>query len=319
MTVYYRTPQLPWSDGGDQHRFIPILVGFLLFVMVVGIIIPFMDVPQLDRKELEKLPPQLAKVIERKKLEKPKPLPPKKEEKKPEPKPELKPEPKPEPPKPKPEPPKPKPQPKPKPKVEAPKEKREQAKETAKKAFGNDALNALSSIRSQVPIAALNTSSKGLSNAGKQATNIGTVVDRNAATRGSGGVDVATLTTATVGEQLTERQVTAVEMTAEQQEAEAAATTRSQEELRLVLEPYKVHFDRLYRSALRKNPALSGSLTLKAEIQPNGTVSSCSVINSELKDEALHKRLASKCRQMQFADRKGIDVTVAEFPINFMP
>lgn len=297
MTVYYRTPQLPWSDGGDQHRFIPILVGFLLFVMVVGIIIPFMDVPQLDRKDLEKLPPQLAKVIERKKLEKPKPLPPKKEEKKPEPK----------------------PQPKPKPKVEAPKEKREQAKETAKKAFGNDALNALSSIRSQVPIAALNTSSNGLSNAGKQATNIGTVVDRNAATRGSGGVDVATLTTATVGEQLTEREVTAVEMTAEQQEAEAAATTRSQEELRLVLEPYKVHFDRLYRSALRKNPALSGSLTLKAEIQPNGTVSSCSVINSELKDEALHKRLASKCRQMQFADRKGIDVTVAEFPINFMP
>ena len=81
MTVYYRTPQLPWSDGGDQHRFIPILVGFLLFVMVVGIIIPFMDVPQLDRKDLEKLPPQLAKVIERKKLEKPKPLPPKKEEK----------------------------------------------------------------------------------------------------------------------------------------------------------------------------------------------------------------------------------------------
>ncbi|PHS66513.1 MAG: hypothetical protein COB09_03385 [Thalassobium sp.] len=180
-------------------------------------------------------------------------------------------------------------------------------------------MSALNNIRNQVPIAALNTSSKGLSNAGNKATNVGTVVDRNAATRTSGGVDVASLTNATVGENLSDRQVTAVEMTAEQEEASAAATTRSQEELRLVFEQYKVQFDRLYRSALRKNPALAGSVTLKMDVQPDGSVSSCSVFKSELNDAGLHKRLEMKCRQMQFEKRSNIDVTAVEFPIRFMP
>src|SRR5690606_14545482 len=128
--------------------------------------------------------PQLAKVLERKKLEQPKPVP-VKEEKKPEPKPEPKPKPEPEPPKPKPEPPKPKPEPKPepKPKVEATKEQREQARDTAKKAFGNDALSALQSMRSQLPVSDINTASAGLSNAGNKATQVGSVVDRNAAGR----------------------------------------------------------------------------------------------------------------------------------------
>lgn len=85
MTVYYRAPELPWNDGGQQQRFFGILAGLLLLVAVVGIAIPMIELPAKDRKELEQLPPQLAKVLERKKKEKPKPKPvpvEKKEEKK---------------------------------------------------------------------------------------------------------------------------------------------------------------------------------------------------------------------------------------------
>src|SRR5690606_27649402 len=109
--------------------------------------------------------------------------------------------------------PKPEPKPEPKPKVEATKEQREQARDTAKKAFGNDALSALQSMRSQLPVSDINTASAGLSNAGNKATQVGSVVDRNAAGRTSGGVDTSTLTRATVGENLSDRQVTAVAMT----------------------------------------------------------------------------------------------------------
>src|SRR5690554_7444882 len=175
---------LPWNDHRNSS-FIKILITLLAVVFIFGAIIPMIKVPEPDRSELEKLPPQLAKVLERKKLEKPKPVEPpkveKKEEPKPEPKPEHKPEPKPEP---KPVPPKPEPKPAPKPKIEATPEQRQKAKETAKKAFGSDALSALRATRSQVPIAALGTSSKNLSNAGSTATNVGTVVDRDAALRG---------------------------------------------------------------------------------------------------------------------------------------
>ncbi|MBL35014.1 MAG: hypothetical protein CMI10_08950 [Oceanospirillaceae bacterium] len=170
-----------------------------------------------------------------------------------------------------------------------------------------------------MPIADLNTSSKGLSNAGSKATSVGTVVDREAAVRGSGGVDVATLTNETVGENLGDRQVTEVEMTAEQEQATVAATTRSQEELNLVFEQYKVQYDRIYRGALRKDPTLAGSVLLKLDIQPDGSVSSCRVAESELGDDKLKRRLESKCKQMVFEARQGIAVTTVEFPIRFMP
>lgn len=313
---------LPWDDQRGRKRFFPILISLLLVVLVLGIIIPMIKVPEPDRQSLEKLPPQLAKVLERKKLEQPKPIEPPKVEKKEEPKPVPKVEPIPEP-KPEPivEPPKPKPEPKPlpKPKVEATKEQREQAKEKVKQSFGAEALSALQATRSQVPIAALNTSSQGLTNAGSQATNVGTVINRDVATRTSGGVDSSTLTVATVGENLAERQVTALEMTEEQQAQTIESNKRSQEDLRLVFEQYKNQFDPIYRAALRKNPTLKGSATLSLKIAANGAVTSCSVIRSELNDEALHRRLAMKCQQMNFGAKANVEVAQVEFPIRFMP
>jgi outer membrane biosynthesis protein TonB len=315
-TSIVRPPELPWNDA-DHKSFRLILVIFMSIVLVVGFIVPNITLPEIDRKELEKVPPALAKVIKRKKLEKPKskPMPKpveKKEEKKPEPKKvEEKPKPKPKP--------KPVPKPKPKPKKDVPKEKRVQAKEKAKAAFGNDAMKALSGITASVPIAALNTSSKGLSNKGNTATQVGSVIDRNAASRGSGGVSVAALTTATVGEDLSARDVTAVELSNEEIQVEETGRSRSQEELRLVFEQHKSAFDRLYRKALRKNAALEGSVTLKLEIQPNGDVSSCIVTESELKDSRLQKRLASRCRMITFDSKSNIDITVVEFPIRFIP
>lgn len=315
MTLYYRPPQLPWSDRQDRRRFVPIVSVLLALVLVIGIAVPLIELPEPDRKTLEQLPPQLARVLERQKLEPPKPAP--VEEVKPESRPEPpKPEPEPEP---RPEPPKPQPRPEPRPKVEATEQQRTEARETARKAFGNEALSALRSMRSQLPVAELNTSSLGLSNAGNQATQVGSVVDRGAAARTSGGVDASTLTSTTVGEQLGERQLTAVAVTAEQQEAETASRTRSQEELRETFERYKGDYDRLYRMALRKNPALQGAATLSLKVEADGSVSSCSVLRSDLNDPALHKRLEMKCRQMTFGARRNVDMTVVEFPIRFMP
>ena len=321
MASIYHAPQLPWSDADDRRLFWPLLTGLLLLVVIAGVVIPAVDLPQRDRQDLERLPPQLARVIERKKLQQPKPLPVPEKQPPPETK-VMEAEPVVEKPKPLPVPKEqPKPQPKPvqKPVTEATAEQRQQAKETARKAFGNEALQALSQIRSDVPLAALGTSGQELNNAGSAATSVGSVVDRAAAGRSSGGVDDSTLTRATAGEQLAERQLTEVAVTEEQEQATAAASTRSQEELRLVFEQYKVQFDRIYRGALRKNPTLSGSVTLRLDVQPDGTVSQCTVLTSELNDARLHKRLESKCRQMTFASRPGVDLTVVEFPIRFMP
>lgn len=310
MTVYYRTPELPWNDSADKRRFGIILVLLLALVLVPGLIIPRISLPQPDRAELEKLPPQLARVLERKKAEPPKPVTPAPEEKKPAPEPEPVAAVKPEPPVPA--------KPVPEPRVQATPEQREQARAVARQHFGQEALGALQSLRSQVPLTAINTDSSGLSRAGQQATEVGTVVDHAVAGRTSGGVDTSSLTRATVGEQLQGRQLTTVAVSAEQPVPESGLRQRSPEQLRPVIEQHKIHYDRQYQMALRRNPALSGSVTLRAEIQPDGKVSSCEVQQSELADDELHRRLEMQCRRMDFGTR-AVAVTVTEFPIRFMP
>lgn len=306
--LYHYRPMLPWSDSGEK-RFIPILLGLLLAVVIAGIVIPMITLPERDRKELEQLPPQLAKLIEKKKPETPKPKP-----KPPEPKKE---EPKPEPPKPEmPQPEK----PKPKPKVEAKPEERKKAQETVKEKLGNEALNSLAALAAAIPNAKLDTNNAALSNVGAKAVSAGSVVDPNAVIALSGGIDTGSLTTATSGESLGERTVTTVAVSKEEvRKAQEAGGKRTQEEMRLVFESNKQTFFSAYRRAQRANPTLAGTVVLGVTIAPNGSVSSCEIARSELNDDDLHKRLVSQCRRMQFKARPEVDVAKVEFPINFIP
>ena len=145
------------------------------------------------------------------------------------------------------------------------------------------------------------------------------MVNRDAATSSSGGVDTSELTTSTTGETLATREVTQVEVTEEQTASNAALRKRSTEELRLVFESYSVHYDKIYRRALRGNPALEGTVTLALTIQPNGTVSACVAAKTELDDAGLIRRVESKCRQMQFENRPQVEVAKVEYPIRFNP
>ncbi|HBS41949.1 MAG TPA: hypothetical protein DEA26_04660 [Oceanospirillales bacterium] len=203
--------------------------------------------------------------------------------------------------------------------VEATEEQRQEARQKARDAVGSDALQALAALRSQVPVAALSTSSASLSSNGGQSAQVGSVVNRDAAQSSSGGVDSSTLTTTTTGETLATREVTKVEVSEEQTAQNDALRKRTAEELRLVFEGYSVHYDRIYRSALRKNPTLEGTVTLALTIQPNGSVSACEAIKSELDDDGLIRRVESKCRQMQFENRPQVEVARVEYPIRFNP
>lgn len=313
MTQSNSTPQLPWNNGEEGKLLTRLLWAGLLIVLVLSVLIIRVQLPEPDRQTLEKLPPQLARVLERQQAEPPAPEP----IVEPEPKPELKPEPKPEP---VPEPvvaPPPAPEPPPiKPVADA---AREQARERAQQQFGQEAMAALSQIRQQTPIADLNRSSQQLTNAGRDAVDIGSVVDRDAARRGSGGVDVAQLTQVTVGEQLQDRRLTDVELAAEQLADSPQLRTRSQEELRIVFEDNKTAFDRIYRAALRQNPTLAGTVLLALTIQPDGVVSECRIASSELNDDGVHRRILAQCRRLQFEARAQVQVANVEFPITYIP
>ena len=80
---------LPWTpDARETNRFWLILSLLMVVFLSMALVIPNVDLPEKDRKQLEKLPPQLAKVIlkkkiEKKKIEKKKEEPPKPKKEKP--------------------------------------------------------------------------------------------------------------------------------------------------------------------------------------------------------------------------------------------
>ena len=75
-SLTFRSTELPWSDSKQEHLFKKVLIALLMLTLVLGIAVPNITLPELKRENLEKLPPQLAKVIKRKKeTPKPKPVP----------------------------------------------------------------------------------------------------------------------------------------------------------------------------------------------------------------------------------------------------
>ena len=327
-SLTFRSTELPWSDSKQEHLFKKVLIVLLLLTLILGVVVPNITLPELKRENLEKLPPQLAKVIKRKK-EAPKPKPVPKVEKKVEKPVEKKVEPKKvEAVKPKPKPvAAAKPKPKPKPKVVSKKERTPErvkaAKEKAKKLISNFSSD-LADMQNMVDMSTLAVDSSALTNAGAAATAVGTVVDQAAVDR-IGGIDETQLTRATGAEQLAtaQRDTTEVEAVAKEAlvdkvaDTKVAGMSRTQMQIRRVFEQNKSRFDRIYRKALRSNPVLQGTVTLGIEVAASGEVSDCNVKSSDLQDAKVIKRITMTCKMLAFDAASNTDKF--DYPLTFAP
>ncbi len=319
-TLTHRTPELPWANNKQESLFKTILVVSMLFFLALGLVVPNITLPDIKREALEKLPPQLAKVIKRKK-EVPKPkVKPAVKEKKIE-KVEVK----------KPDKVKPKPvvvaKPKPKPKRVSKKERApdrvKAAKAKAKKLIENFA-NDLADMQNMVDMSTLAVDSSLLDNAGSAATVVGSVIDQTAVNR-VGGIDDSKLTRETGAQQLAvaDRNITEVKalpkdsMASTPADVKIAGMARSKMQLRRVFEQSKSKFDRIYRKALRSNPALEGTVTLGVTVAPNGDVTKCHVKSSDLQDKRVEKRITLTCKRLSFDVASAVDVF--EYPLAFSP
>ncbi|WP_396589327.1 AgmX/PglI C-terminal domain-containing protein [Bermanella sp. R86510] len=329
-TLQHRTPQLPWSDNQQEHLFKIILVALLVVTLALGILVPAIDLPAIDRHEAEEVPAQLARVIKRKKeAPKPKPVPKVQETPKPEKvekPPEVKAKPKPQP-KVVAAPPKPKVKPKPKPvsKAERTPERIKAAKEVARKRI-SEISGDLSEMRNMLDMNSLAGNNKALSNAGSAATAVGSVVNEEAVARVS-GVDESTLTRETGAEKLAtaDRSTTQVEDVKQEALVDNSVAkqdtkpgmSRSQMQIRRVFEQNKSRFDRIYRRALRSNPILQGTVTLGVSVAANGEVTDCTVKETELDDKSVMRRMTMTCKMLAFDQANSDDEF--EFPLTFAP
>lgn len=326
-TIAYRTPQLPWSEGKSESLFNKVLIVLLAFVIALGVVVPNITLPEIKREQAEKLPPQLAKVIKRKKEKpKPKPVPVQKVQ---EPKVEKKVEPKKVEAKPKAvpkvvAPPVPKPKPKPVAKKDRTPERVAAAKEKAAKEIAQFS-GQLSAMQDMLDMDALAMDSAALSNAGSAATDVGSVIDQNAVGNIS-GVDEGQLTRATGAEnlQVADRSTTQVkelpkEALADKPVAEekVAGLSRTEMQIRRVFEQNKSRYDRIYRKALRSDPTLQGVVDFNIAIAKDGSVTDCTVSSDEFADKRSLKRMASTCRMQNFNASNSEDQL--EYSMTFAP
>ena len=73
-----------------------------------------------------------------------------------------------------------------------------------------------------------------------------------------------------------------------------------------------------YNRALRQDPSLEGKLVLRLTIAPNGAVTMCEVVSSELGNEELERKLVQRVKLFRFEARDVEAITTTK-PIDFFP
>ena len=265
LAPYYREFELPWEgDEESTERFRKILRVLLIILALFGILFPLLPSPK--HTMAEEVPERLARVM----TQTPKPPPP-------------------------PPPPKPKEQEKPKiePKVamvKPPVDEHQRAHEKAQKQL-NQVKDELADLRDVMDLKPLET--KNLSGAVGADSHAERSLITSKVGTGSGGITSANASRGfgTGAGSLNGHETTAVTSGIAKSglNARGPATSggggkaaRSREEIELVFDKNKGRIYSIYARALRDNAELQGKLVLEFTIAPNGEVTMCRVVSSEL-------------------------------------
>jgi protein TonB len=301
---------LPWHTAEEEDRlFGRILRWCLLPFVLVSLAIPLINTPEPEREELDKLPPQLARVVlEKKELPKPPPV----VEKEPAPE-ELQPE------EPKPEK-KARPEPEPKP-AQMVEQAREKARQSGVLQFSDD----LAAMRDSVDISEVSNSDI---NRGKaEAAEVDRALIASRSNASSGGIDTSALSRDTGGLALSGRETTRVESKLAQAVAASSQRVsvpgreqlqRSDEEIRKIMDLNKSAIFAIYNRALRRDPTLEGRVIVKMVIEPGGVVSSVKIISSDLSHEDLESKVLARIRMIDFGTVEAGTTTV-NYTFDFLP
>lgn len=313
MTSLSVMPSLSWSrEEGERLRLAVITVVALLFFVPLAVLIPVLDVPAPEREQAESLPPQLARLLAQpkavEKTEIPEAPAPKPVEDKapPEPKPVshvAKPVPAP---------------------VEPPTQTSqsvEQARQTASRSGLLTMTERLASMRQPISSAApvIRANTGDISSVAKQQPTMDSL-------QGSGGVKnepaKPRLDVEVAGHNVrqveTPAKTEAITASAPAQKQKPTVGERPMSNIRQVFDAGKTALYSLYQRELRKDPTLAGKVLLQLVIEPDGSVSACEVVSSELESPALEQRIAMRVQLFNFGE-DNVEARKVRFPIDFLP
>ncbi len=314
---FYREYDLPWTSGrGQEKRFQRLLGIVFLISFALGAVWPFLPAPKPEYNPEEDLPPRIAQLLLEEKPLPPPPPPPKEEEPEPEPddpEPEQVAEQEPEP--------EPEPIPEPEPEPDRAEIAREQA-QAALMPFAED----LADLVDKDLMDSVADDRELTASVGSAARNERSMITSKAGAA-SGGINTANMSRNTGGTGIAGRTTTKVDSAVANipQPAGGARRTgtsgkasRSREEIELVFDKNKGAIFALYNRALRRDPTLEGKLVLRLTIAPDGSVTFCEIVSSELNDPELEQRLVRRVKGFRFEARDVEAITTTK-PIDFFP
>jgi TonB family protein len=311
---FYREYELPLTAGsGQERRFKRVLGITFLIAILLGIVWPFIPVPEPDPMEIIEIPPRLAQLMLE---EKPLPPPPPPEPEPEEPEPEDEPEPEqvaeaePEP----------EAEPIPEPEPDRTEVARQQA-QAALMPFTEDLAtlvdkDLLDSVEDQQLTASVaetrrNERSMITSKVGVSSGGINTA----SMSRNTGGTTIAGRSTTQVASPVAGLAQSAG---GARRTGTSGKASRSREEIELVFDRNKGAIFALYNRALRNDPTLEGKLVLRLTIAPSGEVTLCEIVSSELGNPDLERKLVLRVKQFRFESRDVEAITTTK-PIDFFP
>ena len=314
-TTFYRLYELPWSVSSEQEqRFRQILLRTVAGVIIMALLLSILPTPQPDPEDVKEIPKRFAKLVLERQAPPPPPPPIVKEEPQPEPEKVVQEETKSEP----------KPEPEPEPEID----RTEQARDNAKVAGLLPFAEELADLRDNETLDKLNQDQQLLGGVEGDAPRAERSLITSKAGRATGGINTAALSRNTGGSGLAGRSTTQVASNAADFGAGGGAArrtggasnkaSRSREEIEMVFDRNKGAIYALYNRALRKDPSLEGKLVLRLTIAPNGAVTFCEVVSSELGDADLERKLVQRVLLFRF-DAKDVEAVTTTKPIDFFP
>lgn len=98
-----------------------------------------------------------------------------------------------------------------------------------------------------------------------------------------------------------------------------ASAGRTDEEIQIVFDRYKASLYRLYNRELRKDPTLRGQLILRMTIEPDGSVSFCTLQSTDMDAPALTQQIVQRVSAFDFGAKEDIVAVTIIYPIDFLP
>ena len=95
--------------------------------------------------------------------------------------------------------------------------------------------------------------------------------------------------------------------------------SRTDEEIQIVFDRYKASFYRLYNRELRNDPTLQGQMVLRLTIEPDGGVSMCKLQSTDMEAPALVAQVLNRVLTINFGAKEGVQALTIVYPIDFLP